>query len=207
MSKKLVYICSPCRGDYEKNISEARYICQIVMNHYPDAIPIAPHIYFTQFLDDNNPDERSRGMEAALALLDMCDEIWVYGIYNPSEGMRAEIEYARKNGIKIRNGFDRNSINMQQEEELGDVLITLPSLADLTENLSGMAVTEPQTVTIAGASILEMAKILKRNRGRGITIEKWRRKPHAESCVCCGESIPEGRQACPACMNKAGVVE
>ena len=204
MSKKLVYICSPCRGDYEKNISDARYICQIVMNHYPDAIPIAPHIYFTQFLDDNNPDERSRGMEAALTLLDMCDEIWVYGIDNPSEGMRAEIEYAKKHGIKIRNGFDRNSQKAQPEEELGDVLITLPTL---TENLNGMADTEPQTVTITGASILEMAKILKRNRGRDITIENWRRKPSAESCVCCGETIPEGRQVCPSCMNKAGVTE
>ena len=143
MSKKLVYICSPCRGDYEKNIREARGYCQVVIKNYPDVIPIAPHIYFTQFLDDTNPTERSLGMEAGLALLDMCDEIWVYGLNNPSKGMQAEIDYALKNGIKIRDGF-----------------------------------------------------------GHNITTH-----PHAESCVCCDEIIPEGRQVCPTCETKWGARE
>ena len=191
MSKKLVYICSPCRGDYEKNISDARYICQIVMNHYPDVIPIAPHIYFTQFMDDTNPDERLRGMEAALTLLDMCDEIWVYGINNPSEGMRAEIEYAQKNGIKIRNGFDRNNGAMQPDEELGDALIVLPSP---TGNLNGVASIESTTVRIAGEVIVELAYALKHNRGCDVTM----RAP---------SNPPEGTCACHSCMNNAEVAE
>lgn len=132
MSKKLVYICSPCRGDYEKNIREARGYCEAVIKNYPDVIPIAPHVYFTQFLDDTKPTERSLGMEAGLALLDKCDEIWVYGLNNPSEGMQAEIDYAQKKGIKIRDGFDIFNTNV-------------------------------------------------------------------ESCVCCGEITPEGRQVCPTC--------
>lgn len=165
MSKKLVYICSPCRGDYEKNIREARYICHMVMNYHPDTIPIAPHIYFTQFMDDTNPNERSRGMEAALTLLDMCDEIWVYGINNPSEGMRTEIEYARKNGIKIRNGFDLSVKKMQPEKELGNVQIVTPPLRGSL------------TVTITGDAILKMATTLKRDRGHDITVEMGKCKP------------------------------
>lgn len=117
MSKRLVYICSPCRGDYKKNIRDALGYCKIVMKNYPDVIPIAPHVYFTQFLDDTNPTERSLGMEAGLALLDMCDEIWVYGINNPSKGMQAEINYALKKGIKIRDGFDHNNGAMRTERK------------------------------------------------------------------------------------------
>ena len=109
MNKKLVYICSPYSGDYENNTLKARCICRIIMNHHPDVIPIAPHIYFTQFLSDTDQTERALGMEAGLALLDMCDEMWVYGLKNPSEGMRAEIDYALKKGIKIRNGFDHHN--------------------------------------------------------------------------------------------------
>lgn len=105
MRKKLVYICSPCRGDYTKNIQSARVYCAWVMMNFPCIIPIAPHIYFTQFLNDKLPDERALGMEAGLALLDMCDELWVYGLDDPSVGMKAEIEYAREHGIPIRDGY------------------------------------------------------------------------------------------------------
>ena len=105
MRKMLVYICSPCRGEYEKNIAEARSYCRNVIMNYPDVVPIAPHVYFTQFLDDDKLIERSIGMDAGLALLSMCEEIWVFGIYKPSEGMRREIEYAKMHGIPVRDGF------------------------------------------------------------------------------------------------------
>ena len=168
MSKKLVYICSPCRGDYEKNIREARGYCEVVIKNYPDVVPIAPHVYFTQFLDDTNPTERSLGMEAGLALLDMCDEIWVYGLKNPSAGMQAEIDYALKNGIKIRDGFDHNNGAKDPEEELGDALLVLPSH---TGNLNGVAAIESTTVRISGELIMDLAQGLRRNRGHDMTVE------------------------------------
>lgn len=101
MKKKLVYICSPLRGDYEKNIRKAQEACAWVMLNFPDTIAIAPHIYFTQFLDDTNPNERSLGMEAGLALLEKCDELWVIG-NRVSEGMAAEIARAEELGIPIK---------------------------------------------------------------------------------------------------------
>lgn len=109
MNKKLVYICSPLRGDYEKNAQRAREYCAWVMLNYPDVIPIAPHIYFPQFLDDTNPTERSLGMDAAMDLLDMCSELWVFldERYEQSEGMSAEIARANERGItvKVRRGW------------------------------------------------------------------------------------------------------
>jgi len=168
MSKKLIYICSPYRGDYIKNLTDAARYCRDVLMQHPDVIPIAPHVFFSQFLDDEIPGERVIGMEAGLALLDMCDEIWVYGITNPSEGMRAEIDYALKNGIKIRDGFAPYEGDTEQEEDLGDALITLPSHVG---SLNGVAAIESTTVRISGELIVEMAQTLRRNRGQDITVE------------------------------------
>lgn len=59
MRKKLVYICSPCRGDIEKNIEKAQRYCHEAVELWDDVIPIAPHVYFTQFLDDTKQEERA----------------------------------------------------------------------------------------------------------------------------------------------------
>ena len=48
------------RGDIERNTESARQYCRIVLD--TGKIPIAPHLYFTQFLDDNDPSERRIGM-------------------------------------------------------------------------------------------------------------------------------------------------
>lgn len=98
---KKIYICSPLRGDMEKNIQKAIHYCREAIRTNPEAVPIAPHIYCTQFLDDNVPSERAAGLDMGISLLDACSEIWVYGIDNPSEGMKAEIQYAKCHGIKI----------------------------------------------------------------------------------------------------------
>lgn len=106
MRKRLIYICSPLRGDIEKNIQKAQGYCREAVDLWPDVIPIAPHVYCTQFLDDTIPQEREAGMELGIALLDMCDELWVYGINNPSEGMKKEIAYAKEHGIPVKDAAD-----------------------------------------------------------------------------------------------------
>lgn len=105
MSKKLIYICSPLRGNYEENIENVETFCRMAMKHIPDVIPLAPHIYFTRFLYDVVEEERVLGMAAGIALLDKCDELWAFGIDNPSEGMRAEIEHAKARGIPVKDGY------------------------------------------------------------------------------------------------------
>lgn len=57
---KMTYICSPCRGDYEKNIIKAQEYCREAL--LEGLLPIAPHVYFTQFVDDEKPEERERGL-------------------------------------------------------------------------------------------------------------------------------------------------
>ncbi|MDO5299976.1 MAG: VRR-NUC domain-containing protein [Clostridia bacterium] len=94
----LVYICSPYRGDIETNVHHARAYCSLAASQ--GCIPFAPHLLFMQFLDDNCTDERMLGMYMGAEMLRLCDELWTFG--EPSEGMTAEIELARRIGIPVR---------------------------------------------------------------------------------------------------------
>lgn len=100
--KKKIYICSPCRGDYENNIENAITYSGICFR--VGYIPVTPHIYFTRFMNDDNIEERLEAMSAGSQLLLECSEVWVFGIDNPSEGMQAEIELAKVHGIPVRDG-------------------------------------------------------------------------------------------------------
>ena len=57
---KKVYICSALRGDMENNIRLAKCYCEYAVREH-GVLPIAPHIYFTQFLDDGRKEEREFG--------------------------------------------------------------------------------------------------------------------------------------------------
>lgn len=100
--KKKVYICSPCRGDYEKNIDNAITYSGICFRM--GYIPVTPHIYFTRFADDSNSKERDMAMSAGAQLLLECSEVWVFGLDHPSEDMQAEIALAIRHGIPVRDG-------------------------------------------------------------------------------------------------------
>ena len=109
---KRVYICSALRGDIEGNIAKAADYCRWAMVTH-GVLPIAPHIYFTQFLDDTVPAERKIGMNAGLELLKDCDELWYFGD-RVTQGMVAEINMAQKLGIAVKY-VDGREINMYQE--------------------------------------------------------------------------------------------
>lgn len=58
--RPLVYICSPLAGNVEQNQKNARRYCRFAVDS--GYIPLAPHIYFTQFMSDRNPRERNLAM-------------------------------------------------------------------------------------------------------------------------------------------------
>ena len=101
---KKVYICSPYRGDVETNVQNARKYCRAAVEL--SCLPIAPHLLFPQFLDDDNSRERERGMIMAHGLIFMCDELWAFGLDNPSEGMGKEICWAEGAGVPVLDGFE-----------------------------------------------------------------------------------------------------
>lgn len=97
--RPLVYICSPLSGAEELNQENARRYCRFAVDS--GYIPLAPHIYFTQFMDDHNPKERNLAMFMDIVLLTKCAELWVFGD-RISNGMSIEIEKAKRKGLPIR---------------------------------------------------------------------------------------------------------
>lgn len=101
---KLVYICSPLRGDIERNITKAVGYCRFASTQ--GVVPLAPHIIFTQFLDDEISGERELGLQMGSELLKYCQELWV-SEDQISEGMLGEIESAKRLGILIQYYSDQ----------------------------------------------------------------------------------------------------
>ena len=42
-------------------------------------LPVAPHLYFPQFLKESDVQERMAGIQFGLSLLKECREVWVFG--------------------------------------------------------------------------------------------------------------------------------
>jgi hypothetical protein len=96
---KRIYVCSRYRADTEEevrfNVEVAKYFSKNIAND--GAIPVTPHIYFPQFLDDGNEIEREFGLEVGMQMIDTCQTYVVVIIDGKiSEGMKREIEYMTK---------------------------------------------------------------------------------------------------------------
>ena len=94
---KLIYVCSPYRGDVERNLAYARVLTKFALNN--SYIPITPHLYLTQVLEEDDPEQRKKGMAAGKELLKQCRYILVGSKYGFTEGMLEEIHIAVENGM------------------------------------------------------------------------------------------------------------
>lgn len=118
---KRVYICSPLRPhgeteeerkkDLHRNEQLARFACRYATEH--GCMPLAPHLYFSQFMDDADPQDREDGIRYGLKWLEGCEEIWVVE-RRITEGMKREIAVARKRGMKEKHLV----ISLKPEERL-----------------------------------------------------------------------------------------
>lgn len=102
--RPIVYICSPLSGDFENNQANARRYCRHAVDS--GCIPIAPHLFFPQFMDDSSEKECNLALFMDTVLLTKCAELWVFGD-RVSHGMSIEIEKAKRKGKVIRY-FDTN---------------------------------------------------------------------------------------------------
>lgn len=96
--RKKIFVCSPLKGDIAKNIEKAKEYSKFVIskNH----MPITPHIYFTQFLDDANEKEREIGIKLSHEMLKECHELWYFND-STSEGMQEDFNIANSLNIPI----------------------------------------------------------------------------------------------------------
>ena len=97
--KPLVYICSPFSGDIENNNKRTRAFCRFALDK--GNIPLASHLMFPQFMDDNDEQERDLAIFMDIILMGKCQEVWVLGDVI-SRGMSIEIEKAKKRRQPVR---------------------------------------------------------------------------------------------------------
>lgn len=90
----MIYICSPYRGEVERNKQYARELTRLALEN--GFCPVTVHLYLTEATDDNNPIERELGMSVGMEILDHCKYILVGERYGISEGMAKEIKKALK---------------------------------------------------------------------------------------------------------------
>lgn len=100
-----IYIISRYRAEnaeeLEFNKKVARYFCREVIEE--GNVPVAPHLYYTQFLDNDYPEDRKAGLHLGLADLRESKEfllVIVDGVI--SDGMKGEIEEIGRLGMKGR---------------------------------------------------------------------------------------------------------
>jgi len=93
----VVYVCSAYRGNVRLNVMRAREYCRFVVRQ--KRVPLAPHLFFPQFVDEAT--ERGLAMKMDCFLLWRCDEVWAFG--EITEGMAMEIEMAEDEGKRVRH--------------------------------------------------------------------------------------------------------
>lgn len=73
-------------------------------------LPMAPHAYFTRFMDDDDPVERAKGIRLGHDWLMDCEELWVMS-ETISPGMKDEIILAQQLGLPIKYFVPYNVTN------------------------------------------------------------------------------------------------
>lgn len=97
--RPLVYVASAYSGDVATNTEKTKQYCSFALQQ--GQIPLAPHLMFPQFMNDDDPVERELAIFMDVILLGKCDELWVFGD-RVTEGMKVEIDVARKRRQPIR---------------------------------------------------------------------------------------------------------
>jgi len=98
---RLVILESPYAGDIEANLKYARACIKDSLSR--GEAPIASHLLYTQpgILDDDNPGERQKGIDAGLEWGRAADARIFYIDRGMSRGMQLAMAYACTKGEKI----------------------------------------------------------------------------------------------------------
>lgn len=105
---KRIFVCSKLAASpaytFQENLEFAKLCCRVVvkMGH----APYAPHLLCTQFLNDDDKQEREQGIQIGHLYLKGCHELWTFRRNSEeinSTGMRRDIGMAIEYGLSIKN--------------------------------------------------------------------------------------------------------
>lgn len=93
----IVYVCHPFADDPAENARRVLAICRRLATER--VLPVGPHIYLPQFLDEKI--QRDEALAMCLRLVELCAEVRVFGEV-VTHGMQREIDHAIGLGIPVR---------------------------------------------------------------------------------------------------------
>lgn len=104
-AREKVYICSPYQilddedvdKRYDENIGRAQAYAEYAIAC--GLAPVVPHLYIPAIIGDEG-ETREVGLECSCSLVIGCKQIWVC-TEEQSEGMRREVETARRYGVEV----------------------------------------------------------------------------------------------------------
>lgn len=125
IKRDTLYVCTPYSGDIERNIQRTKAVCSVLSNL--GYLPIAPHLFYTQFLNDRISEERKIGMECGLQQLHDAMAIVVVGDDEGkiSRGMIQEIVFASYQQIQIIH-FSTMDAFVNKARDIKDYLKVCP---------------------------------------------------------------------------------
>jgi hypothetical protein len=89
----IVVVESPYAGEVAANVEYAKLACRDCVAR--GEVPFASHLFFTLFLDDNDPDERRLGIDGGYAMWWQASKIVFYIDRGWSPAMSQALERAR----------------------------------------------------------------------------------------------------------------
>ncbi len=92
---KRVFVSHPFASDPVGNRVRVDIICHDLVKQ--GILPISP-LHLFSFME--NDDNREEILQVCFGLIDICDEVWIYG---DSEGCEKERDYALSRGKKVLN--------------------------------------------------------------------------------------------------------
>ncbi len=96
----IIGIISPYSGDVIGNLAYLKAIMASILDEGHE--PIAGHAMYPAALDDNDPEQRAKGMKAGQELLRVCGEVRIYTERGISKGMWEDIEFCRSNYLPLK---------------------------------------------------------------------------------------------------------
>ncbi len=88
-----VFIVSPYSGDVRANVVYGKRCLTDSIDR--GETPFAGHLFYTQVLNDDDSEQRRRGMEMGREWMAECEAVAVYVDRGVSRGMIADIEHAQ----------------------------------------------------------------------------------------------------------------
>ncbi len=96
VSMKKIFISHPFADDPVENKMKVDNICRDIGG---DFLPVSP-LHLFSFME--NDDKREEIVNICCELIDICDEVWVYG---ESKGCKYEMEYALSKGKYVKRKY------------------------------------------------------------------------------------------------------